>query len=68
MLSLTLLVYLNFILFLLFIQFFISDCVQFKHFGIVFSLNLSTKFITICLLTMIVKYKYLLELMCENRF
>ena len=43
---------------LLFIQFLNSGCVQFKRLGIVFSLIISTKFITIHLLTRIIKYKY----------
>ena len=44
--------------FLIFIQFLISGCVQFKRLGIVFSRNLSIKFITIHLCIMIIKYKY----------
>ena len=44
--------------FLSFIQFLISGCVQFKCLGIVFFLIRSTKFITIHLCTMIIKYKY----------
>ena len=42
---------------LLFIQFFFG-CVQFKRLDIVFYLIISTKFITIHLCTMIIKYKY----------
>ena len=45
----------DFHFFLLFIQFLISGYVQFKRLGIVFSLILSTKFITIHLCTMIIK-------------
>ena len=48
----------DFHFFLIFIQFLISGCVQFKYLGIVFSLIRSTKFITIHLYTMIIKYKY----------
>ena len=48
----------DFYFFLIFIQFLISGCVQFKCLGIVFSLNLSIKFITIHLCTMIINYKY----------
>ena len=48
----------NFHFFLLFIQFLISGCVQFKHLDIVFYLILSTKFITIHLCTITIKYKY----------
>ena len=45
----------DFHFFLLFFQFLNSGCVQFKRLGIVFSLILSTKFITIHLCTMIIK-------------
>ena len=48
----------DFYFFLLFIQFLISDCVQFKRLDIVFYLILSTNFITIHLCTMNIKYKY----------
>ena len=48
----------DFHLFLLFIQFLVSGCVQFKRLGIVFSLIICTKFITIHLCTIIIKYKY----------
>ena len=48
----------DFHFFLLFIQFLISGCVQFKRLDIVFYLILSTKFITIHLFTMTIKYKY----------
>ena len=54
--------------FLIFINFFISGCVEFKRLGIVFSLILSTKFITIHQCSIVIKYKYYLELMCENEF
>ena len=43
---------------LIFIQFLISGCIQFKRLGIIFSLIICTKFITIHLCTMIIKYKY----------
>ena len=43
----------DFHFFLLFIQFLISDCVQFKRLGTIFFLILSIKFITIHLCTMI---------------
>ena len=48
----------DFHFFLLFIQFLILGCVQFKRLDIVFYLILSTKFITIQLYTMSIKYKY----------
>ena len=48
----------DFHFFLIFIQFLISGCVQFKCLGTVFSLIQSTMFITIHLCTMIITYKY----------
>ena len=48
----------DFHFFLLFIQFLNSGCVHFKRLEIAFSIIPSTKFITIHLYTMIIKYKY----------